>query len=154
MASDPTIEAARSIVEGRLAAIRAGLDGASTESLNWRPAGPDSNSMAVLTVHALSSTRFWLSVALDAPPADRDRDSEFRTEVAGLDELLAFVDRVEPDIRAALDGGAGYEPGARREAKDVTAAWALLLAVEHLGEHVAHLELTRQLWDRAGGGPG
>jgi hypothetical protein len=34
----------------------------------------------------------------------------------------------------------------------VTAAWALIHAVEHLQEHVAHAELTRQVWDRAATG--
>jgi hypothetical protein len=31
----------------------------------------------------------------------------------------------------------------------VTAVWALLHAAEHLREHVAHAELTRQVWERA-----
>jgi hypothetical protein len=29
-----------------------------------------------------------------------------------------------------------------------TAAWAVIHAVEHLSEHVAHAELTRQMWER------
>jgi len=146
--ADPTIEAARSIVDTQLVSIRQGLTGATREMLNWRPAGPDSNSAAVLAVHALSSTRHWLSVAIGTPRPDRDRDSEFRTEVGGVDELLGFVDGAEADIREILEEEGGFEPGARREEEDVTAAWALIHAVEHLQEHVAHLELTRQLWDQ------
>lgn len=151
--ADPTIEAATSIVDTQLTSIRASLTGSTRESLNWRPAGADSNSVAVLIVHAMSSTRFWLSVAAGTPLPDRDRDSEFRTEVGGADELLSFVDDVEPDIRAILDGVSEFEPGARREVEDVTAAWALLHAVEHLQEHVAHLELTRQIWEQRAGLP-
>jgi hypothetical protein len=30
----------------------------------------------------------------------------------------------------------------------VTAAWALLHALEHLREHAAQAQLTRQLWQR------
>ena len=29
----------------------------------------------------------------------------------------------------------------------VPASFALLHAIEHLGQHVAHVSLTRQLWD-------
>jgi hypothetical protein len=32
----------------------------------------------------------------------------------------------------------------------VTAAWALLHALDHLGEHVGHAHLTRQLLDERG----
>jgi Protein of unknown function (DUF664) len=146
--TDPTIEAARSIVDERLAELHAALEGATPQMLNWRPAGPDSNPPGVLAVHALGATRHWLSLAVGAPPPARDRDSEFRTEVDDADALLRWVDETSADVRAILDDATGFDPGAVRAAEDVTAAWALIHAVEHLQEHVGHLELTRQLWSR------
>jgi hypothetical protein len=148
--ADPTLEAARPIVTESLDAIRDLVDGATVEMLNWRPAGPESNSPGVLVVHALSSTRHWLSVAVGAPPPPRDRPSEFRTEVEDADEFRRRMYRIGDDIRGILDGGHGFVAGARRPAEEVTAAWALLHAVEHLREHVGHLELTRDMWARRG----
>ena len=52
-----------------------------------------------------------------------------------------------------LEGDVAFDPGAtgtapwRTDGADepVTAAWALLHALEHLREHVGHAQLTRQL---------
>ena len=153
-ASDPTLEAARSIIDASLDAMRAAITGASADALNRRPAGEDTNPVAVLVVHALSSTRWWLSMALGAPLPDRDRPSEFLTAVAGADELIEVFDPIAADCRALLNTDAVFDPGAiredPREGEQVTAAWALFHAVEHLREHVGHAELTRQLFDRHG----
>jgi uncharacterized damage-inducible protein DinB len=153
-ASDPTLEAARSIVGESLDAMRAAIAGASADALNRRPAGEDTNPIAVLVVHALSSTRWWLSVALGEPVPERDRPSEFLTTVTGADELLGVFDPIAADCRALLSADVALDPGAIREdprdGDRVTAAWALIHAVEHLREHVGHAELTRQLFDRPG----
>ena len=148
--SDPTLEAARSIVDQSLDAMRAAIDGASAEALNRRPAGDDSNPIAVLAVHALSSTRWWLSTALGQPVPERDRPSEFLTTVASADELLGLFDPIAADCRALLSTDVAFDPGAirddPRDGDRVTAAWALIHAAEHLREHVGHAELTRQLF--------
>jgi DinB superfamily len=149
-ASDPTIEAARGFVKESLDSMRAAIVGAPAEGLNTRPAGDDTNPVAVLVVHAVNSTRWWLSLALGFPLPERDRPSEFLTTVSGADELLALFDPVAAGCRALLDTDATFEAGAVREdprgGEQVTAVWALMHAVEHLREHVAHAELTRQLW--------
>jgi hypothetical protein len=150
-AADPTIEAARSFVDASLAAMRAAVAGASADALNRRPGGDDTNPVAVLVVHAVNSTRWWLSMALDVPLPLRDRSSEFLTTVADADELLAMFDPVAADCRALLATDVAFDAGAiredPREGEQVTAVWALMHAVEHLREHVAHAELTRQLLD-------
>ena len=151
-AADPTIEAARGFVDGSLNSMRAAIVGAPADALNVRPAGEDTNPVAVLVVHAVNSTRWWLSVARGLPLPDRDRDSEFLTHVADAGELLGLFDPIAADCRALLDTDAAFDPGAIREdprdGDQVTAAWALLHAVEHLREHVAHAELTRQVFER------
>jgi DinB superfamily len=151
-ASDPTIEAARGFVQESLDSMRGAIVGASAEGLNRRPAGDDTNPVAVLVVHAVNSTRWWLSVALGVPLPERDRPSEFLTAVSDADELLALFDPIAADCRALLDTDVTFDAGAiredPREDEQVTAVWALMHAVEHLREHVAHAELTRQLFDR------
>jgi DinB superfamily len=151
-ASDPTLEAARSVVDESLDSMRAAIAGASADALNRRPAGDDTNPVAVLVVHAVSSTRWWLSIALGTPLPERDRPSEFLTTVAGADELLAMFDPIAADCRALLDTDVVFDPGVTREdpreGEQVTAVWALIHAVEHLREHVAHAELTRQVFER------
>jgi uncharacterized damage-inducible protein DinB len=152
MATDPTIEAASGFVDESLTSMRAAVAGAPADALNRRPAGDDTNAVAVLVVHAVNSTRWWLSVARGLPLPERDRPSEFLTTVADADELLALFDPVAADCRALLDTDATFDPGAIREdprdGDQVTAAWALIHAVEHLREHVAHAELTRQVFER------
>jgi Protein of unknown function (DUF664) len=146
---DPTLEAARSIVDESLDAMRAAIAGASADTLNQRPAGDDTNAIAVLVVHALSSTRWWLSITLGQPVPERDRPAEFLTRVASSDELLRVFDPIAADCRALLSTDVTFDPGAIREdprdGDQLTAAWALIHAVEHLREHVGHAELTRQL---------
>jgi hypothetical protein len=150
-ATDPTIEAARGVVDTSLDSMRAAIAGASADALNRRPAGDDTNAVAVLVVHAVSSTRWWLSMALGQPLPERDRASEFLTTVSSADELLEVFDPIAADCRALLDTDAAFDAGAIREDprddEQVTAAYALIHAVEHLREHVAHAELTRQLFD-------
>jgi hypothetical protein len=150
-ASDPTIEGARSIVDESLDSMRSAITGASADALNQRPAGDDTNAVAVLVVHAVSSTRWWLSLGLGEALPERDRASEFLTTVADADELLGVFDPMAADCRALLDTNIAFDPGAIREdprdGDKVTAVWALIHAVEHLREHVAHAELTRQVWE-------
>ena len=154
MAADPTIEVARELVDDSLTSMRAAVAGAPADALNTRPGGDDTNPVAVLVVHAVNSTRWWLSVARGLPLPERDRPSEFLTTVADADELLTLFDPVAADCRALLDTDEPFDAGAIREdprdGEQVTAAWALIHAVEHLREHVAHAELTRQVFERSG----
>jgi hypothetical protein len=159
--TDALLEAARALFDDSVAGITGAIEGASVEALNRRPAGEDTNSIAVLSVHAMHSSRWWLSVATGAPAPERDRPSEFMATAAGPDELVALVDTVAKECRSLLDEPTSFDPGAERTSRPaygppetVTAAWALLHALEHLREHVAHLQLTRQLWDLGAGSTG
>ena len=158
--ADPTIVAARQIIDESIGNLRLAVSGLTAEALNWRPAGEDTNPIAVLAVHAMHSTRSWLSVALGASLPERDRDAEFLTVAAGADELLAIVDRLAADCRTLLATDDPFEPGEMRvshlraslgKAEVVSGAWAMLHAVEHLREHMGHAQLTRQLWERREG---
>jgi hypothetical protein len=155
MSDDPILAAARRILEEGIDEIRKQIDGVSGDGLNWPPGGEGTNSMAVLTTHVMHSTRSWLCVALGAPLPPRDRPSEFRA-TADAPSLLAFFDEFAGDCRKLLADARDVDWGAMhsthvRATPDVPpeepGAYALLHALTHLREHVAHLQLTRQLWD-------
>jgi uncharacterized damage-inducible protein DinB len=152
------VAAARNMLDSCVVGMRPAIEGASADALNWRPAGEETNSIGILAVHAMTSSRTWLNVAVGAPEPERDRDAEFRTQVRDPAELLATFDRLAGECRAALateddiDWGAARTPNRRPGSapETITAGWTLLHALEHLREHVAHLQLTRQLWDARG----
>jgi Protein of unknown function (DUF664) len=151
---DPTLVAAREIVDDSLVELRKAVEDGSADQLNRRPAGEDTNGLAVLVTHTLHSTRAWLSLAVGAPLPARDRPAEFAVVVDDPDAFLATFDVMAADCRALLEGEAPFEPGRIGTApwrpgdlanEPVTAAWALLHAIAHLREHVGHAQLTRQV---------
>lgn len=146
----PIVAAAADLFEPPFAGLRGAIEGLSAEGLAWRPPAPDSNPVTVLATHAMHSCRWWLSIARDAERPHRDRPSEFVAEVGSADELLSQVDALASDCRALLRPDGPFEPEAMHAVPDdepVSSAWALLHAIEHLSEHSAVAQLTRQLWD-------
>jgi hypothetical protein len=151
--ADPTIVAARDILHDSLDELRKALDGCTSEDLNRRAGGQDTNSLAVVATHALGSTRSWLSLAMNAPLPERDRDAEFLVVVQDRASFLATFDQLAGECRSLLETEVPFEAGRTGTApwrtygseEPVTAAWALLHALEHLREHVGHAQLTRQL---------
>ena len=151
--ADPTVEASAEILRTALSDLRGAVEGMSADELNRRPGGEDTNSIAVLTTHSMHSTRAWLSLAVGVQPPPRDRPAEFRVVASEDDELLSFLDGMGTECVSLLDGAtfdpdrtglAPWRQGAQAK-EPVTAAWALIHALVHLREHVAHAQLTRQL---------
>ncbi len=155
--TDPITPSARFVLKQSLEELRAAVEGVPAEALNWRPAGAETNSIAVLATHALSSTLSWLSVAVGAGELpERDRSSEFLVAEDDPGALLRLVDEMSEECRASLRDAGEVDWAAMRgigalawdsDVDEVPAAWALLHALEHLGQHVAHSSLTRQLWE-------
>jgi hypothetical protein len=149
--ADPLIEAARELFDEEFGGMRDAIEGLSVEALAWRPPAEDTNPITVLAVHSIHSTRWWLTIARGLPLPDRDRPAEFVAETGSDAELLEFFDRMAAESRGRLDPSEPFDAGAERTVPDdepVTSAWALLHALEHLREHVAQAQLTRQLWER------
>ncbi len=152
---DPILVAARDLVDESLKELRSSIAGLPVEALNWRPPGRETNSLAVLATHATHSTRMWLSIAMDVPLPERDRDSEFRATAGDADSLLRLLDDISKDCRAVLRSAEEVDWAARREtdgkggdaSPEVTAAYSLIHATEHLRGHVDQMELTRRLWE-------
>lgn len=153
---DPLLVAASAVLKDALEAMRAATEGASPEALNWRPAGAETNSLAVLGVHTMHSTRSWLSVAMGTQLPARDRDSEFVATADSVVALRDVIERMGSECRELLDQAAPPEWGVMRKTHarpspdwptEVSAAWALLHALEHMREHAGQMLLTRQLFD-------
>ncbi len=148
---DPLLTSARDILRRAHDDMRAAIDGLPSDALNWRPTPADTNSIAVLAIHSLSSTRHWLSVAVDEPPPSRDRDAEFEATARKPAELLHFVDSATAVCLSLIDKDRVVDWSALRDpngGRQLFAAWALLHALEHLREHVGQISLTRQLWEQ------
>ncbi|MDO8611412.1 MAG: DinB family protein [Dehalococcoidia bacterium] len=151
---DPFLTSARDLLRRARDDTRAAIEGLPPDALNWRPAGDDTNSIAVLVTHSLTSTRWWLSVAVDEPPPERDRDSEFEASARDAGELLALVDGLFEECLSLVDKSRSVDWSALRSQGDpgrdtpLFAAWALLHALEHLREHVGQMSLTRQMWEQ------
>ena len=150
---DPFLTSARDLLRRNRDDTRAAIEGLPTDALNWRPAGGDTNSIAAMANHAVTSARTWLSVAVAAPLPDRDRPTEFEFTARDAGELLAFVDGMFEECLSLVDSSRTVDWAALRKHWDpgrdieLFAAWALLHAVEHLREHVGQILLTRQLWE-------
>jgi hypothetical protein len=153
--SDPTVTAAADLLADSLTQMRETVAGADPAALDWRP-GPDTNSIAVLTVHSMHATRSWLSVAMGAPLPERDRPAEFLATSDSVGDLLGFFDSMAAECRGLLNDGAAFDPETVRDTHIPgdrrSGAWALMHALQHLREHVGQTQLTRQLWDQAHAG--
>jgi hypothetical protein len=152
--TDAVLDTGRQLVIEALGELRSTIEGLPIEALNWRPAGEETNSIAVLATHTLHSTRLWLSVAMGSSLPDRDRDSEFRVSADDAGALLRLVDDFSEDCKAVLWSAEDVDWSAMRQvlrrggdaAPEVTAAYALLHASEHLRGHVDQIGLTRWMW--------
>ncbi len=151
---DPHFTSARAVLRAARDDIHAAIDGLPTDALNWRPAPDDTNSIAVLAIHSLTSTRTWLAVAVDEPLPSRNRDAEFEATARTPAELLHFVDSATAvclDLvskERTVDWSALRRHWSQEQDVQPFAAWALLHALEHLREHVGQISLTRQLWEQ------
>lgn len=138
----------------RLAALHDTLDqtlaGMSPQALAWSP-GAEMNSMALLAVHVAGAERYMIGELVGGEPSGRDRGREFATTGGEADELRA-------GLAAAL--AHSQQVLARVTADDLTrmvfspihnqsfsGAFALMRALDHIAEHVGHLQMTRQLWE-------
>jgi len=116
-------------------------------TLNWRPL-PKANSIAVLVAHSLGSEREMIR-AVRSLPSDRDRDSEFRVE-AGAADLLGLLDQVDRELDQHLAGLTADDLVQDRPRKDYDPRPGLHWLISNYGharEHLAQVELTKQLYD-------
>jgi len=127
--------------------LREQVRGMDSGTLNWKPL-PLANSVAVLIVHTLGSEREMIR-AVRSLPTERDRDSEFRAEAEAAD-LLALLDQVDRELDehlAALTAADLTELRPRGDRPPRPGLDWLLSNYGHAREHLAQVELTKQLYD-------
>ena len=157
--TDHVLDSARRLIRGSLEELRSSVDGLPADALTWRPA-PEINSIAVLVAHTMGATRLWLRMAMGLPLPERDRDAEFRATFRDASELRRVVDEISRECIAALESSDSVDWSAMRKTAgrggsappEVTAAYALIHATEHLRGHVDQVSVMRQLWSSRAGG--
>lgn len=116
-------------------------------TLNWKPL-PLANSIAVLVTHTLGSEREMIR-AVRSLTTERDRDSEFKAEANAAD-LLALLDRADRELDEHLGALTAADLTELRPRGDrppkLGLEW-LLSNYGHAREHLAQIELTKQLYD-------
>jgi hypothetical protein len=116
-------------------------------TLNWRPL-PQANSIAVLVAHTLGSEREMIRAVMGIA-SERDRESEFKVELEAGD-VLALLDEADLDLDEHLDAVTAADLTEMRPRGDRPPRPGLEWLISNYGharEHLAQLELTKQLYD-------
>jgi hypothetical protein len=127
--------------------FRTQVTGMDHGTLNWRPL-PKANSIAVLIAHTLGSEREMIR-AVRAIATERDREAEFRVELEAAD-LLAMLDDADRDLDEhllAVEAADLTEMRPRGDRPPQPGIVWLLGNYGHAREHLAQVELTKQLYD-------
>ena len=127
--------------------LRDEVTGASTEELNWKPA-PDTNSIAALIVHTLGSEAEVYRSAANVS-GSRDRPAEFLATANTPEELVAQLDAADTyidDLAAQITAADLMGDKLRGDRPPETGFHWLLTNYGHAREHLAHIQLTKQLY--------
>lgn len=128
------------------------LEGLPQEALDWRPIQEEgeleTNSLAAIVTHLAGSEIFFMKEIIGRQPIQRDREAEFVTRGMNASVLKAKVDAAAKSAEEVLSPLTGGQLGEERKFRDrmVTVRWSILHVIEHTGQHVGHMQLTRQLW--------
>jgi hypothetical protein len=127
--------------------MREHIRGLDRGTLNWKPL-PQANSIAVLVVHTLGSEREVIH-AVRSQTTERDRPGEFRAE-GEADELLALLAQADRELDEQLGTVTAAdltEPRPRGDRPPRPGLDWLVSNYGHAREHLAQIELTKQLYD-------
>ena len=127
--------------------MRKQVRGLDHGTINWKPL-PLANSIAVLIVHTLGSEREMIR-AVRKLATDRDRDAEFKAEM-DADDLIALLDQTDREVDehlAALTAADLTEMRPRGDRPPKLGLDWLVSNYGHAREHLAQIELTKQLYD-------
>lgn len=127
------------------------IDRLPDAALDWSP-GAGMNSVTVLTTHLAGSTRYWIvDVACARGAADRDRAREFATKGRSgaqlQEQIRTMLDEVKPALSQLTLDDLAQQRSAPLQGETVSAGWALVHALAHVGTHLGHIQMTQQLWE-------
>jgi uncharacterized damage-inducible protein DinB len=132
--------------------VKSLLEGLPQEALDWRPIEGEgelaTNSLAVVVVHLAGSETFWMKEIIGGKKIDRDRDAEFVAKGLSYSELDAKIKAAGKLTREVLSALTGKQLEESRKWRDrsVNVRWCILHVIEHIAQHIGHMQLTRQLW--------
>ena len=133
--------------------VRALIADLPAEVLNWRPTENfeehATNSLAVLAAHVAGAEHFWVAEVIGGRLAIRDRDAEFKLEIADASELFQRFNAVEVETREVFSVLTAVDLEGTREAQGKTVAvrWGILHVIDHTALHLGHMQITYQLWN-------
>jgi DinB superfamily len=127
--------------------LREEVRGLDAGTLNWRPL-PKANSVAVLVTHTIGSELEMIR-SVRSIPNERDRDSEFKVEsdMGLLLEMIDAADREMEEHIAALTAADLTDLRPRGDRPPRPGIFWLATNYGHAREHLAQIELTKQLYD-------
>ena len=127
--------------------LREHISTADAAALTWVPA-PETNPISVLVVHTLGSeAEVWRLAA--AVAGNRNRDAEFVPQTVTKENLLARLDAADALLGELSPRVSTADLEAIRERPERSPHTALHWLVTNYGharEHLAHVELTLQLY--------
>jgi uncharacterized damage-inducible protein DinB len=132
--------------------VKALLEGLPPEALDWRPIQAEgelaTNSLAVLAVHLAGSQTYWMKEIIGRTPIQRDREAEFVAKGIRLDDLKARLDAAGKIVEEVLSPLSERQMEEERKFRDkpITIRGGILQVIEHVAQHIGHMQLTRQLW--------
>ena len=124
------------------------------EALHWRPPAPAANSVLVLAHHTLENLEdnaLYTVAGIDRSAA-RDREAEFDADDASTARLVARWSALHPRIEQALallDTAILAETREHPRRGEQSVLTVLVVTARHAAEHLAHAELTRDLYRAA-----
>jgi hypothetical protein len=127
--------------------MRKQVRGMDHGTINWKPL-PLANSIAVLIVHTLGSEREMIR-AVRKLTTERDRDAEFKAE-SHAEDLVASLDQADRELDEHLGALTAADLTEMRPRGDRPPKPGLEWLVSNYGharEHLAQIELTKQLYD-------
>jgi hypothetical protein len=127
--------------------MRKQVRGMDHGTINWKPL-PLANSIAVLIVHTLGSEREMIR-AVRKLTTERDRDAEFKAE-SHAEDLVALLDQADRELDEHLGALTAADLTEMRPRGDRPPKPGLEWLVSNYGharEHLAQIELTKQLYD-------
>jgi uncharacterized damage-inducible protein DinB len=132
--------------------IIAAVQDMGQEELSWTSPAADSNSPYVLATHIIGTEREWIHHMVGGYEVFRDRDAEFLAtgdDPAALVKMLEQNAATSREVISKLTIADMDQPRARPARLGgtlITLHYCLMHMVEHLAEHVGHIELTKQMY--------
>lgn len=120
----------------------------SPEELAWQPLDADTNSAYVLATHVAGTEAYHIHQLVGGIDVNRNREAEFATGGTDPSHLESILNETGDTTREVLSNAttADLDETFDYRGQSVTRRWAVLHTLEHIGQHLGHLTLTRQLY--------